>query len=62
MVFFLYELLVKHVDELSRLDRESADELMNSLQAVGLTPLRIGSKISPEFKTAMDDVRPPESI
>jgi len=56
-VYFLYELLWRHLDELSRPQRGEVDDVMDVLQQLGLSPLRLGTRISPDLRNSLEQVR-----
>ena len=55
-MYFLYELLWRHLDELSRPQRGEVDDVMDVLQQLGLSPLRLGTRISPDLRNSLEQV------
>ena len=56
MVFYLYELLVSHLEQLTKAYREEVDDLITSLEQLNLRVLRIGYKISANTRAMIDEV------
>lgn len=56
LVYYLYELLWCHLDKLSRPQRGEVDDVMDVLQHLGLSPLRLGTRISPDLRNSLEDV------
>ena len=56
LVYYLYELLWRHLDKLSRVQRGEVDDVMDLLQHLGLSPLRLGTRISPHLRGSLEEV------
>ena len=56
LVYYLYELLWRHLDKLSRVQRGEVDDVMDVLQHLGLSPLRLGTRISPNLRGSLEEV------
>ena len=46
LVYFLYELLWRHVGEITLDQRDQVNECMSVLQQLNVTPLRLGSQLT----------------
>ena len=57
LVFYMYELLVSHLEQLTRPYRQEVDDLMTCLEKCGLRALRIGQKVSAHTRITIEEVR-----
>ena len=53
---YLYELLSQHLNEINNPQRDEVDELMTILAGCGLQPLRLGTKLTNQQITGMEEV------
>ena len=54
---YLYELLSKHLSEINNPQRDEVDELMTILAGCGFQPLRLGTKLTNQQITSMEEVK-----
>ena len=55
LVHFLYELLSQHLNEINNPQRDEVDELMTMLSGCGFQPLRLGTKLTNQHITSMEE-------
>ena len=53
---YLYELLSQHLNEINNPQRDEVDELMTILAGCGFQPLRLGTKLTNQQITGMEEV------
>ena len=53
---YLYELLSQHLNEINNPQRDEVDELMTILAGCGFQPLRLGTKLTNQQITGIEEV------
>ena len=56
LIHFLYELLSQHLNEINNPQRDEVDELLTILSSCGFQPLRLGTKLTNQHMTSMEEV------
>ena len=57
LVNYLYELLINHLKQVNDQQRREVDELMVTLGSHGHQPIRLGTKVSNQQLSALEEVR-----